>query len=118
MSRKWRTVVDFVMGNSNGWKKLLNPTCEVHQTAFPKTNKDLEKLGIRFDFAGTIEEGGRKYHRFQAQVNDGQKIPSGWKKWREDHEKGTHAIVATVVVPDSGTKEEVEDALVNAKIDD
>ena len=80
-------------------------------TAYPKTQPDLERLGVHFDFAGTIEEDGKKFHRFQVQVNAGNKIPSSWKKWRETHPKGTHGIVVTIKVPDNGTKEDVEAAL-------
>jgi hypothetical protein len=68
-------------------------------------------LGVRFDSAGTIEEGGRKFHRFQVQVNAGNKIPSSWKQWRQNHEKGTHGIVATIKVPDGGTRDDVQAAL-------
>lgn len=70
----------------------------------------LEQLGVRFNFAGTIEKNGRKFHRFQVQVNAG-KIPTSWKQWRQKHEKGTHGIVATVEIPDNGSEEEVQEAL-------
>lgn len=94
-----------------GYQKLIRPTVALHKTAYPKTQSEMEKLGVRFDFAGTVEEGGKKFHRFQVQVNAGNKIPSSWKQWRESHKGGTHGIVATVKVPDNGTKEDVEAAL-------
>lgn len=109
MPNKWQKVKDFLL--QDGYKKLVRPSVSIHKTAFPKTKPDLEKMGVRFDFAGTIEDGGKKFHRFQVQVNSGNKIPISWKQWREKHEKGTHGIVATVRVPDGGSKEDVEAAL-------
>ena len=58
MGKKWRIVTAFVL--DKGWLKLVNPTVPLHGTAFPKTKPDLEKLGVRFDFVGTVEEGGKK----------------------------------------------------------
>lgn len=111
MSKKWRKVIQAVVG-SDGWKKLVKPTVQLHGTAFPKLQKDLEKIGIRFDFAGTVEKpDGSIWHRFQAQVNAGSKIPTSWKEWREGHARGTHANVATIEVPDQGSKDDVEAAL-------
>ncbi|KAI1908613.1 hypothetical protein LOZ12_004492 [Ophidiomyces ophidiicola] len=108
MPNKWNKVKDFVM--KGGYKKLLRPTVSLHHTAYPKTAQDQEKLGVRFDFAGTEEEAGKKFHRFQVQVNAGNKIPKSWKVWREKN-GGTHAIIATIKVPDEGTKEDVKAAL-------
>jgi hypothetical protein len=85
MPNKWEKVKAFVM--RDGYKKLLKPTVPLHGTAFPKTQSDLETLGVRFDFAGTVTEEGTKYHRFQVQVNAGSKIPSSWKKWRENRSR-------------------------------
>lgn len=114
MPNKWNKVKAFVL--RGGYKKLIRPTVSLHGTAFPKSSSELEKLGVRFDFAGTVEEDGKRFHRFQVQVNAGNKIPTSWKQWREKHEKGTHGIVATIKVPDGGTKEDVEAAL--AAVDD
>ncbi|KAF1823267.1 uncharacterized protein K489DRAFT_191184 [Dissoconium aciculare CBS 342.82] len=110
MPNKWKIVKDFVL--QGGYKKLLNPTVGMHLTAFPKTARDLESLGVRFDYAGHVIEDGKKFHRFQVQVNAGDKIPKSWKVWREKHSKGkgTHAIIATIKVPDSGTKDDVAQA--------
>lgn len=95
-----------------GKKKLAKPTVTLHGTAFPKTHADCEKLGVRFDFAGTIEKAkGEKWHRFQAQVNAGSKIPSTWKEWREKHKGVTHANVATIEVADGASEDEVRAAL-------
>ncbi|RMD39563.1 hypothetical protein DV735_g5567, partial [Chaetothyriales sp. CBS 134920] len=117
MPNKWTKVVSAVC--KYGWKKLVNPTVDLHKTAFPKSPADLENLGVRFDFAGTILKDGKKYHRFQVQVNAGNKIPKSWKEWRERNPKGTHGIVATVEIPDGGTKDDVQHALnqVNDQID-
>ena len=119
MPNKWNKIKDAVLKHANGYKKLVRPSVALHGTAFPKTTADLESLGVRFDFAGTVEENGKKFHRFQVQVNSGNKIPTSWKQWRQKHEKGTHGIVATVKVPDGGTKEDVQAALdaVDSEID-
>jgi hypothetical protein len=119
MPSKWNKVKDAVLKHANGYKKLVRPSVALHKTAFPKTAADLESLGVRFDFAGTTEENGKKFHKFQVQVNAGNKIPTSWKQWRQKHEKGTHGIVATVKIPDGGTKEDVQAALdaVDSEID-
>lgn len=110
---------DAILKHANGYQKLVRPSVALHKTAFPKTAADLESLGVRFDFAGTIEENGKKFHKFQVQVNAGNRIPTSWKQWRQRHEKGTHGIVATVTIPDDGTKEDVRAALnaVDSEID-
>lgn len=95
-----------------GYKKLVAPTVRLHDTAFPKTQPELEKLGVRFGFAGTVtKDDGKKYHRYDVQVNAGNKIPTSWKRWRENHPKGTHDVVATVEVADGGCKDDVQAAL-------
>ena len=109
MPNKWNKVKAFIL--QSGYKKLVRPSVALHKTAFPKTASEFESVGIRFDFAGSIEEEGKKYHRFQVQVNSGNKIPTSWKQWRQKHERGTHGIVATVKIPDGGTKEDVQAAL-------
>ncbi|KAA6406458.1 MAG: hypothetical protein FRX48_09729 [Lasallia pustulata] len=90
MPNKWAKVKAAIL--QRGYQKLLRPTVVLHKTAYPKTQPELERLGVRFDFAGTVEEDGKKLHRFQVQ-------------------DGTHGIVATIKVPDNGTKEDVEAAL-------
>ncbi|KAB8349795.1 hypothetical protein FH972_023808 [Carpinus fangiana] len=117
MSKKWTTVTNFVVDKSQGWKKLTRPTVSLHKTAFPQTSKDQQNLGIRFDFAGTVEKDGKKFHKFQAQVNAGDKIPTSWKTWRQSHSKGTHGIVATIEVPDGGTAEDVRASFDDVKDD-
>ncbi|OJD21353.1 hypothetical protein ACJ73_07309 [Blastomyces percursus] len=76
-----------------------------------KVNTPGKVGGVRFDFAGSVEEDGKKYNRFQVQVNAGNKISTSWKQWRESHAKGTHDKVATIKVLDNGTKDDVEAAL-------
>lgn len=111
MSKKWRKVVQAII-SSGGWKKLVRPTVALHGTAFPKSQAELERIGVRFDFAGTIQKAdGSKWHRFQAQVNAGNKIPTSWKQWRERHRRGTHSNIATIEVPDDGSKDDVLRAL-------
>ncbi|KAJ5481519.1 hypothetical protein N7475_000331 [Penicillium sp. IBT 31633x] len=108
MPNKWNKIKDAVLKHANGYKKLVRPSVTLHKTAFPKTAADLESLGVRFDFVGTIEENRKKFHRFQVQ-----------KQWRQKHEKGTHGIVITIKIPDGGTKEDVQAALdaVDSEID-
>lgn len=108
MGNKWREVKRFVL--QYGWQKLIRPTVSIHKTAFPKTQSDLEKLGLRFDYAGTIEENGKKYHRFQVQVNAGGKIPMSWKDWRQRYAIGTDAIVTTL-------EDEVKEAFQSVEAD-
>lgn len=76
MPNKWNKIKDAVLKHANGYKKLVRPSVTLHKTAFPKTAADLESLGVRFDFVGTIEENRKKFHRFQVQVNSGNKIPT------------------------------------------
>ncbi|SLM34162.1 hypothetical protein LPUS_02872 [Lasallia pustulata] len=109
MPNKWAKVKAAIL--QQGYQKLLRPTVALHKTAYPKTQLELERLGVHFDFTGTVEEDGKKLHRFQVQVNAGNKIPSPWKQWQELYKDGTHGIVATIKVPDNGTKEDVEAAL-------
>ncbi|KAB8356451.1 hypothetical protein FH972_024034 [Carpinus fangiana] len=106
--KQWKILVKAVC-SGDGWKKLIRPTVPVHGTAWPKTQPELQKYGIRFDYAGKFEKLNKTYHRFQAQVNAG-KIPASWEDWRKRN-GGTHAIVATIEVPEDGTADDVQEAL-------
>ncbi|EKV18925.1 hypothetical protein PDIG_06400 [Penicillium digitatum PHI26] len=102
MPNKWSKIKDAVLTHANGYKKLVRPSVALHKTAFPKTAADLESLGVRFDFAGTIEEDPNFLEAVETKTR-----------------KGTHGIVATVKIPDGGTKEDVQAALdaVDSEID-
>lgn len=82
----------------------------VRRETFPKGQSDLEKMGFRSDFAGTIERSGKNYHRFQVQVNAGGKIPMSWKDWRQRYAIGTDAIVTTL-------EDEVKEAFQSVEAD-
>lgn len=100
--------------NSNGWKKLLNPTVLRGNTAWPKQSGDQEKHGVRYDYDGEKEIDGVVYHKYQMQANAGDKIPSTIKNWRGKAEGGTHAVMAVVLIPKGGGKNDVKEALERA----
>ena len=95
--------------DSNGWKKLLNPTVTRGSTAWPRDSGEQERYGVRYDYDGEQEIDGVVYHKFQMQPNAG-KIPSTIKNWRSNA-GGTHAVMAKVFVPKDGDKSSVETAL-------
>ena len=64
MPNKWNKIKDAVLKYVNGYKKLVRLSVALYGTAFPKTMVDLESLGVRFDFVGTVEENGKKFYRF------------------------------------------------------
>lgn len=68
----------------------------MRRETFPKGQSDLEKMGIRSDFAGTYERSGKNYHRFQIQANAGGKIPMSWKDWRQRYAIRTDAMITTL----------------------
>lgn len=76
-------------------------------TTFPKAQKDLENLGIRWDYDGEVTESGTVYNKFQVQPNAG-KVPSTISNWR-DSNGGTHAVMGTMFVKKDGTKESVKE---------
>lgn len=111
MSRTtWGGLMDFILGQgSNVWKKLTKPTVPVGGTQWPKSASELERQGVRFDYDGTVTEDGQEFHRYQIQPNAG-KIPSAWKRWRDEH-GGTHAVIGTLKVKKDATMEEFREAL-------
>lgn len=52
MPNEWEKVKSFVM--DGGYEKLLKPSVRIHGTVFPQTQYLQEKLGVRFDFSGTV----------------------------------------------------------------
>ena len=88
-------------------KKFTSVSVSRGKTAYPKTSKDLENLGIRFDFDGEIDQNGKTYNKFQIQPNDG-KIPSSVKRWR-DNNGGTHAVMGSMFVKKGGTADDVKE---------
>ncbi|PPJ57903.1 hypothetical protein CBER1_09946 [Cercospora berteroae] len=93
----------------NAWQKLVDPTVSRGKTAWPKSQADLLKYGIRFDYDGVVTEGGVVYHKYQCQPNAG-KISSSLREWR-DKNGGTHAVITTILIKKGGTEEDVEEAV-------
>jgi hypothetical protein len=87
-------------------KKFTNVSVNRGKTAFPKAPKDLESLGIRFDFDGEIQRDGLTYNKFQVQPNSG-KVPSGVRDWR-DKNGGTHAVMGSLFVKKDGDADDVK----------
>jgi len=81
-------------------KKLTNVSVSRGKTAWPKAPKDLENLGIRFDYDGEVVRDGVTYNKFQVQPNSG-KIPSTVRDWR-DKNGGTHAVMGVMYVKKNG----------------
>lgn len=94
---------------SGAWKRLVNPSASRGQTQWPKSNADLERIGVRFDYDGQVTHGGTTYHKYQCQPNAG-KIPSSIKTWRESN-GGTHAVMTSIFIKKDGSKEEVKAAI-------
>ncbi|KAH8157474.1 hypothetical protein CIB48_g10771 [Xylaria polymorpha] len=90
---------------TNAAKKLTNVSVSRGQTAYPKKQKDLENLGIRWDYDGEIEQDGTLYNKFQIQPNAG-KVDSTIRHWREKH-GGTHAVMGVMYVKKDGSVEDV-----------
>jgi hypothetical protein len=87
-------------------KEFTNVSVNRGKTAFPKAPKDLESLGIRFDFDGEIQRDGLTYKKFQVQPNSG-KVPSGVRDWR-DKNGGTHAVMGSLFVKKDGDADDVK----------
>nr|POE96510.1 hypothetical protein CFP56_56560 [Quercus suber] len=91
------------------WKKFSNPSASRGKTVHPKSTKEQEALGIRWDYDGEVTKADGVYHKYQLQANAG-KVPSSIKQWR-DTNGGTHAVMATSFVKKDGTKDDVEKGL-------
>lgn len=100
-----------------GWQKLSNPTAARGKTAVPKNPSAAERIGLRLDFDDTIEKDDGKYHKFELQVNAGDKIPGSFLRWRNAQTSGTHSVMAKVEIKDGATKAEIEAALKEATKD-
>ncbi|PWY91882.1 hypothetical protein BO94DRAFT_461369 [Aspergillus sclerotioniger CBS 115572] len=95
-----------VMGRPVDLKKFFSPTAARGKPVWPKTQADLLRYGVRWDYDGIItKEDGKEYHKFQLQPNAG-KVPSTIKEWR-DNNGGTHAVMATMYI-DKGTNPDDE----------
>jgi hypothetical protein len=88
------------------WKKLANPTISRGKTAFPKSQKDQERLGVRLDYDGEVTKQGVQYHKYQIQPNAG-KVPTSIEQWRKKN-GGTHAVMGSIYVKKNGTEKEVD----------
>lgn len=92
---------------TNAAKKFTNVSVNRGKTAYPKAPKELENLGIRWDFDGEVVRDGVLYNKFQVQPNAG-KVPSTIRDWREKN-GGTHAVMGTMYVKKNGSVGDVED---------
>jgi hypothetical protein len=45
------------LSDSGAWKKLSKPTVSRGKTGWPKTQPDLERYGVRFDYDGETTMG-------------------------------------------------------------
>ena len=88
------------------WKKLAKPTVSRGETAFPKSQKDQQRLGVRFDYDGEVTRNGTQYHKYQVQPNAG-KVPTSIENWKKKN-GGTHAVMGSIFVKRDGTQEDVE----------
>lgn len=93
---------------SNAAKKFTNVSVNRGKTAYPKSPKDLENLGVRWDFDGEVIQEGVVYNKFQVQPNAGD-VPSSIRAWR-DKNGGTHAVMGNMYVKKNGSVEDVTDA--------
>lgn len=94
---------------SGAWKKLADPSASRGKTEWPKSKADLEKIGVRLDYDGPVDQNGVTYHKYQCQPNAG-KVPSSIKDWREAN-GGTHAVMTSIYVKKGANKEEVQAAI-------
>ena len=75
MQRAFKPVVTDTL-EGNNWHKLTEPSVDRGRTTFPRKPADQERLGVRFDYDGEDTGiGGTVYHKYQIQVNAGDKIP-------------------------------------------
>jgi hypothetical protein len=86
-------------------KKFTNVSVNRGKTVYPKAPKDLENLGIRWDYDGEVEDNGTLYNKFQVQPNAG-KVPSTIREWREKN-GGTHAVMGVMYVKKGGSVDDV-----------
>jgi hypothetical protein len=100
------------INDSGAWKKLATPTVSRGKTAWPKSQPELERYGVRFDYDGEVEHDGQKFHKYQLQPNAG-KIPASIEDWRNKN-GGTHGVMTSIMVRQDATKEEVAQAVDDA----
>ncbi|KAK2759065.1 hypothetical protein FQN54_003164 [Arachnomyces sp. PD_36] len=92
------TGIDFIMGRPADLKKFFQPTVARGKTVWPKSQADLLRFGVRWDYDGVVTgDDGLEYHKYQLQPNGG-KIPSTIQRWRESN-GGTHAVLTNMYIP-------------------
>lgn len=96
-------------------KKLTSVSVTRGGTAWPKSQKDLQNNGIRFDYDGEVTQNGVTYNKFQVQPNGG-KVPSSISQWR-DANGGTHAVMGSMYVKKGGTQSNVKSSFQKFKED-
>ena len=89
-------------------KKLTSVSVTRGGTAWPKSQKDQENVGIRFDYDGEVNENGVTYNKFQVQPNAG-KVPSTIAQWSKEN-GGTHAVMGSMYVKKGGSQSDAKTA--------
>ncbi|CAI7674924.1 unnamed protein product [Penicillium palitans] len=104
MGKLFKTILgvgNVITGRPGDLKKFFNPTADRGKTVWPKTQADLLRYGVRWDYDGIVKkDDGKEYHKYQLQPN---------AVWRENN-GGTHAVMATMYIekgtdPDDDTFE-------------
>jgi hypothetical protein len=54
-----------IIVRGNTWKKLVDPTIGRGKTAWPKSQAELERIGVRFDYDGEVTEDSVVCHKYQ-----------------------------------------------------
>lgn len=81
--RKFGKTLDVVKKEAvKAWKKLANPTVSRGTTAFPRSRKEQEALGVRLDYDGEVTKNNIQYHKYQIQPNAG-KVLTSIEQWRK-----------------------------------
>lgn len=104
MNKVLSTVGDAAAGAA---KKFTNVSVGRGKTAFPKAPKQLENLGLRFDFDGEVQRNGITYNKFQVQPNAG-KVNSTIRAWKEKN-GGSHAVMGVMYVKKDGDVNDVKE---------
>ncbi|KAK8229523.1 hypothetical protein HDK77DRAFT_500897 [Phyllosticta capitalensis] len=96
--------------STNDWKKFVNPTVVRGGTIWPKSEKEQEEVGIRFDYDGEVETDEGTRIKIQIQPNRGN-IPTKISNWMKRNGATTHAVMATIYVLKNGNMEDLRKAM-------
>ena len=87
------------------WEKLANPTVSRGKTAFPKSQKEQERLGIRLYYDGGVTQMVSNTTNIRFSQMPKRPLPQ-IEQWKKKN-GGTHAVMGSIYVKD-GTEEEVD----------